>query len=251
MRLRFMQLQQSFERNTSPLAHLCALILALLPSLVPANETATALEQIQDHLGRTLRQFVAAQAEEFGRRVEFEIGQLDPRLNLAFCDRPLRDNFDPLTRPGRVAIKVECDGSRPWSLFVPVQIQAWQQVVVTSAALARGQQISESDVTLAEAELSSLRSGYLSRIEDAAGLIVRRNLEPGAPLHAGLLEQPQVVKRGDEVIIRADNAIMSVQVPGIALSDGRAGEQVNVRNLSSNRVIRAIVVDVGEVRVPL
>ena len=69
-----------------------------------------------------------------------------------------------------------------------------------------------------------------------------------APSH---LEAAEVIRRGDQVVINAVGANFSVRMPGEALTDGAPGEQINIRNLRSQRVIRARVVGPGQVEVAM
>ncbi|WP_262163245.1 flagellar basal body P-ring formation chaperone FlgA, partial [Escherichia coli] len=59
------------------------------------------------------------------------------------------------------------------------------------------------------------------------------------------LQIAEVIRRGDQVVISARGASVSVRMPGEALTDGAPGEQINVRNLRSQRVVRARVVGPG------
>ncbi len=69
------------------------------------------------------------------------------------------------------------------------------------------------------------------------GDIVRRSL-----LHA-----PTLVRRGDAVNIVAQHEQILVTMAGEALDAGARGDIVRVRNAGSGKVIRARVIDAGEV----
>jgi len=211
----------------------------------PVNVTA----QIEQQLHFDLQQYVAAQAANFGRRIEYSINQLDPRLNLPVCTQNPIVDFDRNSFQARVSVRVACQGEHPWSLYVPVQFQAWQQVAVAAGTLTRGQTLSNADLVMTEVELTRLRYGFISALDEAVGLELKRNLQAGEALYPGILTAPKLIQKGDEVIIVAHGTQMSVQVPGTAMNDGRMGEQINVRNTSSQRVIKATVIDVGTVQV--
>src|SRR5690606_17618592 len=170
--------------------------------------------------------------------------QLDPRLNLPVCTQNPIVDFDRNSFQARVSVRVTCQGEHPWSLYVPVQFQAWQQVAVAAGTLTRGQTLSNADLVMTEVELTRLRYGFISALDEAVGLELRRNLQAGEALYPGILTAPKLIQKGDEVIIVAHGTQMSVQVPGTAMNDGRMGEQINVRNTSSQRVIKATVIDV-------
>ena len=59
------------------------------------------------------------------------------------------------------------------------------------------------------------------------------------------------MRKGDHVIISARSGTLSVKMPGEALSDGGLSEQIRVKNLNSNRIIKARVTAPGQVEVAL
>ena len=53
-------------------------------------------------------------------RYDIQINRLDPRLRLAACDRELTVALESPAQPiGRVTVSVRCEGSTPWSIYVP------------------------------------------------------------------------------------------------------------------------------------
>lgn len=65
------------------------------------------------------------------------------------------------------------------------------------------------------------------------------------------LEQAEVVRKGDHVVIIARSGSLSVRMPGEALSKGGLSEQIRVRNLNSKRVVKARVTGPGQVEVAM
>jgi flagella basal body P-ring formation protein FlgA len=65
------------------------------------------------------------------------------------------------------------------------------------------------------------------------------------------IKAPQVVRRGDRVILEASTAGISVVTTGTALANGKVGEQIQVRNEKSARVVDAEIIGPGKARVAL
>ncbi len=63
--------------------------------------------------------------------------------------------------------------------------------------------------------------------------------------------QPILIKRGDAVTITAEGDGLSVKMPGVAMSDGRRGEQIRIKNNNSAKIVDAQVTEPGEVAVPM
>ncbi|NQD96748.1 flagellar basal body P-ring formation protein FlgA, partial [Pseudomonas sp. CrR25] len=78
-----------------------------------------------------------------------------------------------------------------------------------------------------------------------------RPLLPDQVVAPVYVEQAEVVRRGDQVVIRARSLTINVRMPGEALSDGAIGQQISVRNQGSQRVIKARVTGPGQVEVAM
>jgi flagella basal body P-ring formation protein FlgA len=222
----------------------CLLIsLGALPGTAEAAVDAENLrKQVYEYINTGLQQ-------ENQARFEIEVSQLDSRLKLAECSQPLNFQIHGSNTYGRVSIKASCQGSSPWAVFVPALIKRFEQVVVTKHPLMRGQRLKAQDLTLKERDVTEAKRSYFTKIQPAIGQATRRRLPAGKVLTTALLEPAKIVKKGDEVFIRASQGPISVQMPAVALSDGKLGQQIKVRNRSSNKTVRATVVAPGSVEV--
>jgi flagella basal body P-ring formation protein FlgA len=64
-----------------------------------------------------------------------------------------------------------------------------------------------------------------------------------------MLEDPPLVEKGKRVLIRAENELIRVTTLGKVLEEGRAGDQIQVMNIGSGKVVLATVVGPGTVEV--
>jgi flagella basal body P-ring formation protein FlgA len=104
---------------------------------------------------------------------------------------------------------------------------------------------------MAERDISQMPQGFITSIEDAIGQKVTRPMINDQVITPLQLEQAEVVRKGDQVVITAKSGSLQVRMPGEALSDGGLNEQIGVRNLNSKRVIKARVTAPGQVEVAL
>jgi flagella basal body P-ring formation protein FlgA len=96
-----------------------------------------------------------------------------------------------------------------------------------------------------------LNNAYLTSPDQVAGLRLRRQVAADTVLAPNQLEQQEVVKRGDKVVISAANSQVSVRMPGEALENGNMGTQIRVRNIRSGRVVKGRVTGPGQVDVAM
>ena len=207
-----------------------------------AEPSSTAQWQSHDSIRRAAEQAVRETLATQGQ-VKAVAENVDQRLRLTACAAPLATEINGGNPRGRkrVTVRVRCPSERPWKIHVAVRLTVLESVVVASRPLPRNWTLQESDIKLAERESSSLEYGYLTRVEDALGMQLRRPLSAGQALAPGALGAPILVRRGQNVTLVADAGALKVRVNGIAMEDGSAGEVINVQNLSSKRKVQAVV----------
>jgi len=185
-------------------------------------------------------------------RYEIEVKQLDPRLRMPHCDKDLTASLESPAQPvGRVTVKLRCEGSSPWTVFVPAQVHLFRNVVTVVRPMKRDAIVSDADVAMRERDVGLLGQGFLDSLDQAIGQKVVRPTVIDQILTPVHLAQPEMVRKGDQVVINARSGSMSVRMPGEALSDGGFNEQIRVKNLNSKRVIKANIVAPGQVEVPM
>ncbi|MCB1784900.1 MAG: flagellar basal body P-ring formation protein FlgA [Gammaproteobacteria bacterium] len=223
--------------------------MVLAASFGPAAGEEFAVEPHED-IRAAAEQHVLARTESLSGRIEVTVGNLDSRLRLAACDKALETYDSPnALSGGRGVVGVRCTGSKPWKLFVPVQVATLNQVVVSQRPLVRGQSLVAADLALKEIDTSTVHKAYFTRIEDVVGLRTKRAVSGGATLHAGLLQRAKLVKRGSQVMIVSALDGLHVTMRGKALADGGRGDRIRAKNLASGRVITGTVTDSGVIEV--
>ncbi|MGP0148530.1 flagellar basal body P-ring formation chaperone FlgA [Pseudomonas oryzihabitans] len=211
-----------------------------------------------DELIGAVESFLEERVQEYlletnsNARHETQINSLDSRLRLAACDKPLTLSQQGNPAPvGRINVKVRCEGGSPWTVFVPAQVKLYRPVVVTLQPLLRGAVLDNQNVALVERDVGTLTQGYLTSLEQVIGTQLKRQVVSEQVLAPSFIEQAELIRKGEQVVINARSASFSIRMQGEALSAGAKDEEIRVRNLSSNRVIHGRVVDQGQVEVAL
>jgi flagella basal body P-ring formation protein FlgA len=220
------------------------LVAALARAEAPRNGVGS--EQIARLVEQAVRTTLEGSSLARGANgIEVRVGALDTRLRLAACATPLAVEADPVRANGRLNARVSCRGAEPWSIWVPVEVSVHRDVVVTTRALERGQAIGADDVALEERDVLAGGGRVMLRLEEAIGRTPRRSLPAHAALNAASVELPVLVRRGDRLNLAARAGGITVTATAEAMSDGRSGEQIRVRNLQSRRVVDATVTGPG------
>lgn len=200
-------------------------------------------QEVQEHIARS----------GLAARYEIKLNRLDARLRLPICpeDQLSAELESPNVPVGRVTVRLTCNSSSPWRLFVPGQVSLYQQVLVSARPLARNTILNANDLTLQERDTSLLRDKYLVDLQQAVGMRLTRPVPPDSIITFAVVEQNEIVRRGDKVVISASNDSVSVRMPGEAMESGALGAQIRVRNTRSDRQIKARVVGPGQVQVDM
>lgn len=223
----------------------------LLLGLLLASTPALSDWQAPDTIAQAARDFVAGQHPWPALETDIRVRSLDSRLRLARCDQPL-EAFLSAAAPVRAhtTVGVRCSGSTPWQLFVPVQISAYDQVLVSRHALARGSVLSTAVLQVERRDVARLVQGYLPALPAETPLRLRHAVAMGAVISPRMVEAAAAVQRGQQVRLVSEAAGMQVSMGGVALAEAARGARVQVRNLSSGRVVEGIVETDNQVRIP-
>jgi flagella basal body P-ring formation protein FlgA len=228
----------------------CVLVLAFARAHAePPAPTAPALglaEQVQ-----RLAQDAGARSAGAGARVEVEVGQLDPRLRLAPCERI--DPYLPAgSRPwGRTRVGLRClQGPTHWNVFLPVTVKVYARALVATAALPAGAVLGLKDLREAEVDLAAGSSAAVTEPGLALGRSLVRPLAAGDALRQADLKARQYFAAGQTVQLVALGDGYQVSGEGQALTPGIEGQPTRVRT-DSGRIVTGQPVAEHRVEIPL
>lgn len=152
---------------------------------------------------------------------------------------------------GRIRLSVHCDKNPGWRFNTSATVDLILPVAVLRESLPRNHVLRARDIRFEPVNIAQLRQGYFLSADPVTGASLVRNLSRDKVLNNRVIEIPPLVQRGDRVQIVAKGTGFAVQMSGTALADGVHGRQIRVRNNSSERVVRAWVVDRGVVEIPV
>ena len=146
-------------------------------------------------------------------------------------------------------VAAEIAGREAARLWVKAEIRIFQQVVVAAAPLGRQELIAAKDVRLERRELLSLVHRPFTRIDDVIGKQATRAIEANEMLSQNSLDRPTVIKRGSAIQLVYETAGLRAEAAGVAEESGKLGELIQVKNPSSGKILRGVVLDGRNVRI--
>lgn len=175
-------------------------------------------------------------------RIDISVGNLDNRLRLGQCPEPVE--FTPQDQTGlggNITVKAQCASTIKWVVHIPAQVMIYQTIPVAAQDIARGQRITAAHLNVASVNVSTLRQSFAGDEQAIVGREARRNIGKGEVFRTALLDAPTTVKRGEVVVVESVVGSIKVSSSGTAMTDGRLGQKIRVRNASSERIVMGVV----------
>ena len=201
-------------------------------------------EVSRDELERALKSFLLVQ----DRKIE---------VKHLLAERPVRIPADALSievvglqamQPGHFGVDYR---SRAGSGEVRFQMKAladeWRIMPTAVKPLKRGEIITASDVRLMKVNGTSMLPDSVEQIGDVVGRMLLRDVGQGEMFSAKAVQIPPVIEAGSRVTMIYRRGRLEATARGVAMEDGADGQEINVRNESSKKVVRARVREKGVV----
>ena len=217
------------------------LLAAELATAAPMQSVPSIQEAVSSYLNANL---------DPGGKYEISIMPIDPRLQLPECDQNLQVfSQSGEIKPGRNTLGVRCQGGRGWTIYSTVSLKSFREVLILNQSLRRNDIIRADHLGTELRDVGLVPQGYLTDPEVIIGKQASRNIPAGSVLNRLHYADLTLVRRGERVNIQSARAGLMISAIGMAMADGTKGQRINVKNLSSQRVIQATVVDPGQVSV--
>lgn len=117
------------------------------------------------------------------------------------------------------------------------------EVPVLKRQIRNGDLITDDDVEMQKFPQSRI---YKDTIEDIASLVGNtpvRGISPNRPIRGSEVTPPALVKKNALVQMRYKTESMEITTEGQALANGAKGDVIDIRNVSSKKIARAVVAE--------
>ena len=142
------------------------------------------------------------------------------------------ENWSTLVRSKRSTVKIFDENQNV--IFEPLKI------VVLAKNISKGQVVSEDDLLLVDRPEAKFH-GAFKEIEEVIGRKTKVSLASGTVVKARHLETVYLVSKEDTVLVVAQNNKLSITTSGTALEEGQLGDMIEIKNIKSGKVLKAII----------
>ena len=130
---------------------------------------------------------------------------------------------------------------------MPAAADTGVRIVVPTHDIARGETVTDRDLTYATVPGSALMAGTVTSFAAAKDMEARRMLRAGEAMRADDLRHPIVVTRGQTVTMLFHAPGVELTAMGRSMGEGGVGDTVTVQNPASFRMIAGVITAPGTV----
>lgn len=117
------------------------------------------------------------------------------------------------------------------------------EVPMLKRQIRNGELISESDIELKSFPQDRTNSDTINDISSLIGKTPIRGISPNRPIRNSEISAPALIKKNALVQMRYKTESMEITTAGQSLADGAKGDVIEVRNVTSKKIMRAVVTE--------
>jgi len=181
-------------------------------------------------------------------KIRISVSSLDPRIKIKPCHIPLTINIPEKNNARNINVKITCEESIPWRIYLSAKVEITQAVLVASNTISKGDKLDESNVELTYIPINKIRGNKLTDTTTIFGAKAKKRIAKGKAISKKSI---CLVCKGDRVTIIASSNSFNIKTQGVALSSGNINEQIKVKNTRSNKVIMPRIKTINQVIINL
>ena len=191
-----------------------------------------------------IEQFPSTEEE----KVLISVAHLDPRITIKPCKIPLTANIPEKNGAINVNVKISCDESIPWKIYLSAKVEITKAVLIARSTISKGDELDESNIELAFIPINKIRGNKLTDTKVVFGAKAKKRIAKGRAISKKSI---CLICKGDVVTIIVSSDNFSIKTQGVALSSGNINEQIRVKNTRSKKVITPRVRGINQVIINL
>ncbi len=228
-------------------------LLIVSQSILPANaqntETPSEFQSLET-VHQLVLEHLKQKADQSIHNPEFKIRELSDRLKLKACQTALQiEDRQSSKTVGRMTIGVSCEHPR-WRVYVPAEIMGKLPLIYSNHAILKGERISREDFRVELVPHNKIPPGAVTQERSLIGMRSKRAISANQVIKVQYLVPPYMVFKNQAVNIITRIGAIEVRSRGISLKNAVEGEQVDIQNQSSKKIIKGIVIAPNTVLVP-
>lgn len=147
-------------------------------------------------------------------------------------------------------IAARVNGQDAWRTTVRLKQKVYEEAIVAAKAVRRNQTITAQDVKIVKRTFTGNDPARaMGSLEQVVGKQARRPIGQNELIVSEMLLEPHDVEEGGRVIVVFSTSQIHLEVPGVAMVNGRSGDFIPVKNLQSGKIVYGVIDGGNTVRV--
>lgn len=235
---------------------LTGVILSLMIFFLVTAVPPASAGQLVSIKGKELRALVKKYIEtnmpwkEDDLRIEFLSRITDPPVQGEKISCQVKSRQDELYIGDSVfTVGIYDDGTLIREESVRVRMEVAMDVVMSAKFLPRDTEINAEDVKLVRRWFNQNPANIVTQVEDVVGKHPYSDIRQNIEIKRNMLKSAKTIKRGKMVKMVLESGPMVIITFGLSEEDGSRGDFIKVKNISSNKIVYAKIIDDSSVRV--
>ena len=157
-----------------------------------------------------------------------------------------RLRYDKITNRFSIEMIAPATGNIESSAIITGRIHKMIEVALPNRRIMAGEVIKRRDLNWTKIRAKKINRRALLDSSQIIGKAAKRTLISGKAILQNSIEPPILVKKNSLVVITLNTKNMRITTQGKAIHNGSMQENIQIRNLKSNRIIEAIVTGAGK-----
>jgi flagellar basal body P-ring formation protein FlgA len=157
--------------------------------------------------------------------------------------------FDKMTSRWSANLLMVAEGDVISAMPVAGRFEETVEVPVLKKQVRTGEVIGEEDIEMREFPIAHTRAGTITDTAELIGKSPSRVISAYRPIRTHEIDTPAVIRKNGIVQMRYLSPGMEISATGQAIGEGAKGEVIAVRNMTSKKVVRAVVEDQNTVTI--
>lgn len=227
------------------------LVLAILMPCQNLRATPASAQNLTTLREQAEQWLLAQMTHTSDQKTVVRAGELDSRVQLSACSKPLAFGFPPgQSTQTKTHVAVSCRDKPSWRLFLPMSISRQQWVWVANRTITAATPFNAAHWQRQHRDVASLPCSAFDK-DNVTAYEARMTLATGTVLCENVVRAKTIVERGRSLNLTANQGSIQIRVVVEALDKGGIGQRIRVRNNSTGRIIDATIVSESEAQIVL
>jgi flagella basal body P-ring formation protein FlgA len=143
------------------------------------------------------------------------------------------------------------DGLHSVAIWAKVRISMERAVIIATQNIAAGSEIRLEQIQAIRRTEFPLAPTAVDTPDKVIGKTLSRSIRAGQPIPAAAVVEPNEIAKGDKVQVRVMDGSAHIIFDALAVSGGRKGDTISLRNPANGRTFRGVIAEKGKAIVRL